>query len=392
MDPHRIVYLSSQGFTAHFIASSSNLLSPPVEHASSGPQVCVAGEVVVRSFKEAENFTMSLVRFRRAFTLVELLVVIAIIGVMVGLLLPAVQSAREAARRMSCGNNLKQIGLGLHNYADVYKRFPDATFGAKVAGADPCNHSNDDDGFSWQVSLLPFIEQQTLYDSIRPAGFPGVLESTSIMQRYYPGATRVPFGDTLIATYRCPSSALPNIVPDTWVIPGSQRVGSPAVPNDRPSSGYATTDYKTAGGSCFGDYGVMHKTCEGGGSRFADVIDGLSNTIAVAESSYVSPSGGNRLDTPPTRFNDWPVWIGSTGSDEVVRTNGRTNSPINGQVSPNRMFNVINDDCAFSFHSGGAQFAFADGSVHFISESIAIQTYCRLHDRRDGQPTGQWQE
>lgn len=326
---------------------------------------------------------MSLKKGRQGFTLVELLVVIAIIGVMVGLLLPAVQSAREAARRMSCGNNLKQIGLALHNYVDTQKKLPDALFGS--------TGSLDDDGFTWMVSLLPYIEQQGLYDAINPKGAPGISEDVAIMQRYYPGATRIPLGETVVATYRCPSSALPNIVPATWAFPGSQAVGSPVVPNARPSTGYATTDYKAGGGSCYGDWGLMHKTLENrGGVRFADITDGLSNTIAVGESSYVSPTGGNRVSTPPAGFNDWPVWIASTGSDEVVRINGRTNSPINGQVSPNRMFNVINDDCAFSWHTGGAQFAFADGSVHFISESVEMLTYCHLHDRRDGKVLGEW--
>lgn len=106
-------------------------------------------------------------RSRDGFTLVELLVVIAIIGILVGLLLPAVQAAREAARRMSCQNNLKQMGLALHNYEGVFGKLPPAMFGSPMNG-----NTLDDDGFGWQVAILPFIEQQNMYDLMQPNGQP----------------------------------------------------------------------------------------------------------------------------------------------------------------------------------------------------------------------------
>ncbi|MCU0713286.1 MAG: DUF1559 domain-containing protein [Pirellula sp.] len=121
----------------------------------------------------------------------------------------------------------------------------------------------------------------------------------------------------------------------------------------------------------------------------------MSNTIIVGESSYVTTttSASARRTTPPTAFRDWPTWIGmfGDGQDETVRINGRTESPINAQVNPNTMYFAINDDNAFSYHPGGAQFAFCDGSVQFISQNVAIQTYCNLHDKRDGQPIGSWE-
>jgi prepilin-type processing-associated H-X9-DG protein len=139
----------------------------------------------------------------------------------------------------------------------------------------------------------------------------------------------------------------------------------------------------------------MHKAREGGGSRFADITDGLSNTVMVAESSYVTSnmSASRRRSEPATAFRDWPTWIGAmgSGSDEIARTNGRTNSPINARTSPSRMYFAINDDNAFSYHPGGAQFVFCDGSVHFISENIEIRTYCHMYDRRDGEVLGSWQ-
>jgi hypothetical protein len=139
---------------------------------------------------------------------------------------------------------------------------------------------------------------------------------------------------------------------------------------------------------------MMHKACEGGGVRFRDVTDGLSNTIMAAESTYASTdaSGANRqLGTGATEFRDWPIWIGSGNqSDEAIRINGRFNSPINARTSFNRMFQAINDDNAFSYHVGGAQFVLGDGSVRFISENISNQTYDWLHDKRDGMVVGEF--
>lgn len=342
------------------------------------------------------------------FTLVELLVVIAIIGVMVGLLLPAVQAAREAARRMSCQNNLKQIGLGLHNYESTFKSIPPAMFAANPAMRDMLDPSRnqpsgeDDDGFSYLVALLPFVEQQGLYDFLNPNGHYGVLGNQSIRDQFnhWPGVPPggiLPGGDTIVSTYRCPSSALLDHVPPTWQIPGSAALGVRNVPARFPMSiGYATTDYKGCGGSCQGDWGVLHKLREAPPTKFKEITDGLSNTAMVAESSYVHSNvrQRNRATEAPTQFRDWPTWVGAFGSgqDETVRINGRTNNPINAKVSPSRMYLAVNDDCAFSYHPGGAQFVFCDGSVQFLSESIDAITYCHIHDKRDGQPLGNFSQ
>lgn len=336
-------------------------------------------------------------RLRRlpGFTLVELLVVIAIIGVMVGLLLPAVQAAREAARRMSCSNNLKQIGLAMHNYESTYKMMPPAAFTANPRIGQP--RDEDDDGFGWLVSLLPFVEQQSLYDRLAPNGHYGVLGNQTIRDQFYPlvppGGVMLG-GDTIVSTYRCPSSALPDFVPARWQIPGSAAVQAGLIPNQFPLSiGHATTDYKGAGGSCTGDWGVLHKLWEDTPTKFKEITDGLSNTAMAGESSYVTSTVSARRRADPAnwagaQFRDWPTWIGcfGGGQDETVRINGRTNSPINAKVGPNRMYLAVNDDNAFSFHPGGAQFSFCDGSVHFLSDSIDALTYCHIHDKRDGQP------
>ncbi len=315
------------------------------------------------------------------FTLVELLVVIAIIGILVGLLLPAVQAAREAARRMSCSNNVKQMGLAIHNYEGAFKKLPPALFGHRDNG-----NTLDDDGFGWQVALLPFIEQQSLYNLINPNGQPGALGDAGVRATFYPGAASPhPGGTTVVSAYRCPSLALPEFVQPTFTIPGDT-VARVLDPDQGLAVGYATSDYKGAGGVSAGDFGMLHALKENNSCvRFGDVPDGLSNTIVLGESSYIT-------DTGSSQFRDWPTWIGAfgDGGDETVRINGRTNSPINCQCSPSSMILAINDDCAFSYHTGGAQFAFADGSVHFISENVSISTYSNLHDRRDGQVVGEW--
>ena len=322
-------------------------------------------------------------RKRRAFTLVELLVVISIIGILVALLLPAVQAARAAARRMQCSNNLKQMGLGMHDYADTYKSFPIGLLGA---GPGQPAGSNDD-GFGWACMILPFVEQQTLYDRIKPNGLP------SIFNRFHtgnpsalpnpPGPNTAPWpgAEVSLGIYKCPSSILPKYVPQTWQFPG--RGGLPVEPGRTWWLGYATNDYKGAGGSCYGDDGVIQKHSEiPGGRKLAEITDGLSNVIMVGESSMVNANS--------SRISDWPTWIGGLGADEQIRINGRTTAPINCGCSRSNWTTWISDDCAFSMHPGGAQFAFCDGSVQFLSENIAMTTYCNLHSSRDGNPVGNW--
>ena len=203
-------------------------------------------------------------RGRHGFTLVELLVVIAIIGILVALLLPAVQAAREAARRMQCSNNLKQIGLGIHNYADTYKRLPSEILGwgpgqpSSIAGVAT---TDDDDGFGWACAILPFVEQSALYDRVGPNGLPSVFEQWSQANPTTPW----PGAETPLGIYKCPSSILPAIVPTTWSPPGNTYG---ALPMHRTWwVGYATNDYKSAGGSCNGDNGPLHKWAEAPGNR-----------------------------------------------------------------------------------------------------------------------------
>ena len=299
------------------------------------------------------------------FTLIELLVVIAIIAILVALLLPAVQQAREAARRTQCKNNLKQIGLALHNYHDVHRMFPMGAFSA-VDDDNGC----DDDGYGWSVMLLPFMDQGPLYQQLPMTataanGFPSADDPRGanwcVFKNYFDNnGTIIPGGDTRLTAFRCPSSTLPDVVPATFQ--GYDYAGGSGS-SDQPAVGYAVTDYKGSVG--FGDQGFFVKGSDlagagrSAGTRIRDVTDGTSNTIAVGESSYAGVDGENM-----------PSWIGITGRDERLLFKTDFPSVINCGTSPTTPQNAIDDDCAMSFHVGGAQFTLGDGSVRFISENI----------------------
>jgi type II secretory pathway pseudopilin PulG len=299
-----------------------------------------------------------------------LLVVIAIIGLLVGLLLPAIQAAREAARRSQCQSNMKQQGLALNNYVDVYKQYPIGVRGGSISLVD--------DGYGWAESLLPYLEEQALFDrlenprtwlpNIKQATkpFPGIFTTT-----YNVTKAIIPGGNTVLGVYRCPTSELLSHVES-----------SPAYYN-----GYATSDYKASTGQ--GDDGLFWKVADGWNNaketkvRPQDVTDGLSKTIAFGESSYYITEGNLN--------SDWPVWLGAPATDEATLFKTQPPNVINCGITPKSIerFRVgaggpVNDDCAFSWHANGAFFAFADGSVHYIQESIDMDTYRFLGTKDDG--------
>jgi len=297
-------------------------------------------------------------------------VVIAIIGVLVALLLPAVQAAREAARRSSCGNNLKQMGVALHNYHDIFQNLP------RGAWTDVDDDAGfDDDGYGWAVSLLPQIEQENLYtrlDAAIKTGTPGAI------QLYHGSAgTIIPGGETVVSTYRCPSSVLPDNLPASNPISGTTL-------HDY-KIGYATCDYKVCAGE--GDRGCFLKSRDAvnaGATKiaFRDITDGTSNTIAIGESAYAGRDG-----------TDWPTWIGATNADEPVLFKTEAPSVINGRIASMNLAGsatAVDDDCAVSYHPGGAQFVFADASTHFLSETINFNTYENLGSRNDGNVLGEY--
>ncbi len=338
----------------------------------------------------------------RGFTLIELLVVIAIIAILIALLLPAVQQAREAARRTQCRNNLKQMGLALHNYESSHARLPAGNFG----GNGTCN----DDGLSWAYYLLPYIDQAPLSNQIG-----GYLSSTNLSgsSACPPGpnvggplvgvfrqhnalyAKPIPGGETILAAYRCPSSTMPALVPAGFVVPGAEAFGA-LPPQDLGMVGYAINDYKGNGGGDVDGSGLMSKFSESRGGRpFAAVTDGLSNTTFLAESAYVTTNlpytYPTTLTGTATRVEDWPTWLVSPNTDESIRFEGESSEdPINGRVSPGKMAFARSDDCAFSFHTGGAHVLFGDGAVRFMSENMNINLWSNLCSINDGNTVGEF--
>ncbi|TWU32201.1 DUF1559 domain-containing protein [Novipirellula artificiosorum] len=280
---------------------------------------------------------------RSGFTLVELLVVIAIIGILVGLLLPAVQAAREAARRMSCSNNMKQIGLGLQMYHDVFRKLPAGWRGYEV-GCDT-SHWFGVPGWSWSAAILPYLEQAAVQDSLIHPEYP-ISDPINDEARV-----------AMIATYRCPS----DIGDKTFQL----NDGGPSVVTG------ISFPIEMATGNYIGMFGTeeFHLTCnpsspkynggEGNGTfflnrqcRFADILDGLSNTIIVGErSSLYAPS----------------TWVGvvSGGEHGVARVAGVSSYPPNSKQTPAQYFHNFS-----SLHPGGTHFLRADGSVRMITEFI----------------------
>lgn len=335
---------------------------------------------------------------RQGFTLVELLVVIAIIGILVGLLLPAVQAAREAARRMSCQNNLKQLGLALHNYESATKRFV-------PYGHDPHNDGGWGNHVSkggYLVKLLPYIEQGNIFNQLDfnlVIGTPGIHPGGGIcaqmanlgvgLRGWSTLSPQPPQGD--LAVFRCPSDGftrVPNVSLSNYAgSMGNQNMATHFCPG-------------VAEGNIFGTgpvhLGETNDTSQLSGlfSRFGQasmpisaIQDGTSNVIAMGE---IRPyCGDHSFYHPGTSWN--AIWVATSAPINYPTCGGEgpgKNDQTGGTEDCNH-FRSWNTSMGFkSLHPGGAQFVFCDGSVHFIPDSIDYLTYQRLGDRRDGMPTG----
>ncbi len=369
-----------------------------------------------------------LIRDKRAggFTLVELLVVIAIIGVLVGLLLPAVQAAREAARRMSCSNNFKQIGLAIHNYHSAYKQLPIHGAGTDSPGgsAPPFGSSgptvnwwaNYSHANAWRLSALvgltPFFEQQSVWEQIvnpnsRDASNPSTVYSppwppmgpVPSQARYIPWVTEIP-------TLRCPSDpgvGLPALgrtnyaacLGDSyyWSIQGPKQLN--ATTGKREANSGWSQHSRAAERGLF----VLHSA-----SKFRNVLDGLSNTIAMGE---IATDLGDRdirtiADHEPTQainlIRDNPKWCADQGYIDPKRpqfwsqsipvwgvTNGRGYRWASHRMEMSGMHTILPPNaelCAqrnpggrtvcppSSRHQGGAHILMADGAVVFMTDSV----------------------
>jgi len=299
--------------------------------------------------------------FRKgAFTLVEVLVVIAIIGVLVALLLPAVQAARESARRMSCSNKLRQIGLALHQHHDAYGAFPPgwAQSPFKVPQGEIVQGGHGTFPF-----ILPFVEQ-------------GALASIYRWEKRAQGPENQPVATKQLAIFQCPSAE-----PNRWV----------TVAEDERNYSYggkgACGDYagiKEIDGA-LADLGLVDRVANYDGvlsenhlTRIAEITDGASQTILVSECAG-RPKLWRAGRPVPEIYAAGGVWVAGT------LMFGRGSSP-DGLTQPGPCaINCTNNREAYSFHPGGANAAFADGSLHFLSASIDIRIFARLVTRAGGE-------
>lgn len=280
-------------------------------------------------------------RTRNGFTLVELLVVIAIIGVLVALLLPAVQQAREAARRMQCTNNMKQLGLSLHNYHDTFNALPPAYL---------YRGGNGKANYGWAVNILPYIEQASLYDALDPGRIP-------LYERYKASATDADKAllQTPIDAYRCPSDV-------TGKLNNKMKFGS-TEHFQIATSNYVCNLGTTATSKLVESNGVFY------GNSFLglkDLIDGTSNTLFIGERD------GGPSKVASSNFGA-AVWAGvgqnsSIGWQAVGRTAMRGGFTVNFDYAfagaPQNMGKGMS-----SLHPGGMNILLCDASVRFLPET-----------------------
>jgi prepilin-type N-terminal cleavage/methylation domain-containing protein len=322
----------------------------------------------------------------RGFTLIELLVVIAIIAILIALLLPAVQQAREAARRTQCRNNMKQIGLAIHNYHDNHRVFPYAWGSVQE---------------TWSALILPYIDQAPLYNTLvwqpTPTNNWGSITSTSPT---WPN--KVACGVAMPAL-RCPSLPLPQSFSDSGIPdrkPASYRVvsGSLIASDDnstRPAP-FNTTAYTSLEFSPARHPGVNGIMVGAGSTSMKDITDGSTNTLMAGESytdpQYVKDNQGmdywNFFIPQIWDTNTNRCWSAGNGSGtEHSEAAGSTLVPMNSRLNP-AMHGVLMEISFGSYHVGGAFFALGDGSVRFLSENIDLTLYQGLGSRNGSEVVG----
>lgn len=325
---------------------------------------------------------------QRGFTLIELLVVIAIIAILVSLLLPAVQQAREAARRSQCKNNLKQLGLALHNYHDAHNQLPKLVWGDfGTAGASSIRR------WGWSAMILPQLDQGNLFNQLGVANRTmtecGLQEPTSATD---PTPDGVQLLQTPLAVFRCPSDAAKQ---------GTNENRALLNPRDNTEMPVGLSNYPGNGGNT-GNTGAFN---EPGSANvdFGSILDGLSNTLMVGERKTLQLAALLNVTPAPTNSPWASVWPGTQDrGGDPNRTNVNALRGLTQQRMSTGESNGTNLPAAgfSSEHVGGAQFLMCDGTVRFISESIpwkdatAVPTvdqmavYNRLGQKDDGGTVG----
>lgn len=322
----------------------------------------------------------SSLRALQGFTLVELLVVIAIIATLVGLLLPAVQSGRESARRTHCTNSLRQIALGLYHYESKNKVFPSGVAsiypGNDLCGsADPVRNPNVDGRAPWTVLILPFLEQTTTYNAFDAQGsFNGFIPDSAGSDPL-PQSTNVAKQSVPNAAYRCPSDPNSSKQAANNNYYGVQGGGSGAGAG---GGGCAPSGQPYA---MFYSNGILYHNSR---IRFSQIPDGTKNVFMVGETIY------QRFEGTDSYLSTWASTVRVDFSNNSMTVNvAATQNAINSAKTPG----IYTMSSTFgSQHRGGCHFALADASVRFIGQDMNLGTYRTLGVRDDGLPVAGLQE
>jgi len=321
------------------------------------------------------------------------LVVIAIIGVLIGLLLPAVQQAREAGRRTNCTNKVKQLGLALLNYNDVHQTFPigegfDVTLQPIYGKVNSLGTNNAPRRAPWTVHILPYLEQNALYETFDMAAqFRAISSQNPTSGRNFNATNK------MVPTYQCPSFPATDGLNTNYF--GVMGGGS-----DQPVWAHSSRH-----GRAFWENGILYVNSN---IRIRDITDGTSKTLIVGETKYqlgpfgrddgirafwassyrggLTPTPGVTAAVTDVRINDYE---GDGNTEDTLFTSANT-ANSRGTINGNACVENLQGRAFGSYHVGGANFACADGSVHFLSESINLQIFANLGIRNDGEVVGEF--
>ena len=322
-------------------------------------------------------------RASRGFTLIELLVVIAIIAILIALLLPAVQQAREAARRTQCKNNLKQLGLAMHNYHDVFLLFPPGVFHSRLG--TPEDGPGGLRGTCWMQQILPYIEQGNAYQEFVP--FMAPTTNTNLWGWQLP----VPIRNRTYAVLGCPTDPWSGAITEdgfkgSYVVSAGSQLSATT---NRGTRGLQGTLYDPSfyNGMFFNNSSI----------KIRDAIDGTSNTLLCSESA------GRGTSATLQDFGGGNYWDTHWGGYGFLSAEP-PNTPLPDRVRACLSTTVLQSPCAVigagagtdveiyarSYHTGGVQVTLADGSVRFISENIDRLVFAALGSRNGGEIVGEF--
>ncbi len=327
---------------------------------------------------------------RRGFTLIELLVVIAIIAILIALLLPAVQQAREAARRSQCKNNLKQFGLAMQNYHDTFLRFPASGTTARGSGIYAWGHG-------WGIAVLPYLELAALYKKF---DFHGVSSSATPHTGLIYTGTNIENGNLLsgrmLPVFRCPSSVTNEMGLLGQTIPagGAQSPTYTAINGAIDHSTVINYDGNLNPHASTGRQSLGGVLLPFSGKRMADVTDGTSSTILMGEQSELCRDAAG-IPRDCRSDHGHSIAMGVTFSDTRWFNSATVRYPINHKsntstgIDNSSLFYGANNPI-LSAHSGGAHVLLCDGTVRFLSQSLNLQTLYNLSNRNDRNPVGEF--